>query len=177
MTKRLGPIMQIAYVVEDLDEAVAHWAGVLGTGPFFVLRHMEYQANEYRGENCTADVSLAFAYSGDMNIELIQQHNDAPSVFRDFIEKHGFGQQHVAVMSDDLEADHRWLGEQGIALVQRLVNGNGTQTMFFETALHGGAMLELIERSPATDAAFAYMKQAAADWDGKSPVAAIPQQV
>ena len=36
MFRLFGPVMQTAYVVRDLDAAMAHWTGVLGVGPFFV---------------------------------------------------------------------------------------------------------------------------------------------
>jgi hypothetical protein len=163
--------MQVAYVVEDIDAAVEHWAKTLQVGPFFVRRHVAYKEVTYRGAPSAADVSLAFAYSGDLNIELVQQHNEAPSVFRDFIGRHGYGVQHVGVISDDIEADARFLADKGVETLQRLVNANGVETRFFDTELFPGAMLELIQRSPTLEAGFAHMKAAAETWDGMQALA------
>lgn len=172
MTHRIGGIMQLGYVVEDLDLAIAHWAKHLGVGPFFVNRHAKYQTFDYLGGSAAPDVSLAFAYSGDTNIELIQQHDDTPSPFRTFLKAHGPGLQHVGVLSDDIEADTQALRERGVGVVLRLVNaGSLVETRFFDTELHPGAMLELIARSPALDQGFAFMKKAAADWDGETLIA------
>ena len=33
------PIVQYAYVVNDLDEGIRHWVETLGAGPFFVSRN------------------------------------------------------------------------------------------------------------------------------------------
>ena len=170
VVKRIGPIMQIAYVVEDLDAAIGHWSKTLGVGPWAVQRHVAYAANAYKGAPTSADVSVAFAYSGEINIELVQQHNDEPSVFRDFARKHGAGLQHLGVLSEDLEGDTKRLEEQGNGLVQRLVNPNGIETRFFQTEHHPGALLELIGRSALTDAAFAQLKKAAENWDGVTAI-------
>lgn len=171
MTRRLGPIMQVAYVIADLDEAIAHWTRRLGVGPFFVRREISYPLATYRGEPSHPVLSLAFAYSGELNIELMQQHNTDPSVFREHVNAHGYGLQHVGVLSDNLEADTAYLSSQGIGLLQRLVNPSGIETRFYDTEHHPGAMLELIQRSPAVEASFARMKAAARAWDGIAPIA------
>ena len=37
MTPRFGPVMQLGFVVPDLDRAMAHWTGNVGVGPFYVM--------------------------------------------------------------------------------------------------------------------------------------------
>ena len=71
MTVVPGPVRQIGYVVTDLDQAMTGWLE-LGVGPWFVMRGLALQA-DYRGEPCETTLSLAFANSGEMQIELIQQ--------------------------------------------------------------------------------------------------------
>lgn len=34
----LGAIMQVTYVVEDMDQALTHWTTTLGVGPFFLFK-------------------------------------------------------------------------------------------------------------------------------------------
>ena len=43
----------------------------------------------YRGEPCTATVSLAWSNSGEMQIELIHQQDAAPSIFTEFLNAKG----------------------------------------------------------------------------------------
>ncbi len=170
-TRKIGGIFQLGYVVDDLDRAIEHWTTKLRVGPFFVARHVKYATFDYQGQDHAPDVSLAFAYSGETNIELIQQHDDMPSVFLDFWRRRGAGLQHVGVLSDDLAADTNLLAAQGSNMILRLVNAaNGVETRFFDTEYHPGAMLELIERSEAAEMGFAAMKSAAHDWDGSQPL-------
>ena len=89
MSHRLPHIMQFSYVVRDLDAAIEHWAGNLQVGPFFVAPHVPYTRCLYRGTPTDLDMSVAIAYTGDTQIELVQQHNDAPSIFRDFLSRRG----------------------------------------------------------------------------------------
>ena len=37
MIQGLGPVRQLGYVVRDVERAMAHWAGVLGIGPWFYI--------------------------------------------------------------------------------------------------------------------------------------------
>ena len=49
-------------------------------------------------------MSIALANSGDLQIELIQQRNDAPSMYLDFLREHGEGLQHMSYWSTDYQA-------------------------------------------------------------------------
>lgn len=168
----IGEVMQIAYVVDDIDKAIEHWTNKLGVGPFFVNRHASYTAFEYRGSKESPDLSLAFAFSGQMNIELIQQHDETPSAFLDFRRSNGQGLQHLGVISADIDRQTAELAARGVNMLQRLVNGgSGVETRFFDTELHPGTMLELIALSPRLQSGFAAMKQAAQTWDGVTQIA------
>ena len=85
MSRLFGEIRQNGYVVRDLEAAIAQWLEVPRVGPFFVLEHVKAEGFEYRGEPSPLEVSFAFANSGPLQIELIQQHGDAPSMYRDFL--------------------------------------------------------------------------------------------
>jgi hypothetical protein len=74
-----GPIRQIGYVVADLDRAMQSWVE-LGVAPWFVIRGLPMRAI-YRGEPCETTLSLALSNSGDLQVELIKQEDDAASIF------------------------------------------------------------------------------------------------
>ena len=67
----------------------------------------------YRGELSDVDVSIAMANSGDMQIELIEQHNDAPSPYLDFLNQRGPGLQHVSVWSENFDTDMQRFANDG----------------------------------------------------------------
>jgi len=164
-------IMQNGFAVPDWREAASHWSSVLGVGPFFALEHIEFEWCEYRGERVEIDMSVAIAYSGDFQIELVQQHNDAPSIYSDFLAHNAPGLQHVGALVDDLEAciaQHGW--EEKI--VQQGRTAAGARFAYIDTVLHNGTMLELIQTSEAALKAFEYMRNQARTWDGSSPIRA-----
>ena len=165
----LGPIIQNGYVVNDWREAAAHWAETLGVGPFFAMEHVQFAEVFYRGEPTDLDMSVAIAYSGEHQIELVQQHNDAPSIYTDFLANNAPGLQHVGALVDDLDAA---IEEHGLTdkLLQHGTTAAGQRFAYVDTVQHNGTMLELIEADAAMHKSFDYMKNAARDWDGEKPI-------
>jgi hypothetical protein len=169
MSRYTGPILQNGYVVRDWRRAAEHWSSVLGVGPFFVMEHIEFAECHYQGQPVTIDMSVAIAYSGDLQIELVEQHNDAPSIYRDFLETRGEGLQHVGTLVDDLDAILDARGWRP-SIVQAGRTTVGQRFAYVDVGIHPGGMLELIETTPAARAAFDYMKEAAAHWNGERPI-------
>lgn len=165
MTRRLGAITQFSYVVDDLDKAIEHWAGVLQVGPFFVLEHVEYKECIYKEQPCALDMSVALAYSKDIQIELVVQHNEVASIFTDFRSIRGTGLQHVGVISHDLTSDLESLSEKGIVPVQYGEAENGTRFAYLNSDTIPGTMLELFQVPDTIGSAFEYMRRAAQQWD------------
>jgi hypothetical protein len=168
VNRAIGPVMQMCHLVEDLDRSVEQWVR-LGVGPFFVTRHPKYTVDTFRGQSVESDISAAFAYSGELQIELVQVHGRGPSAFEEFRQRHGYGLHHVGVLSNDLPADTALLAELGVQPFHRMVSALGVETVFFDVEQPGGAVLELIARSPVLDDGFAAMKAAAQAWDGSGP--------
>ena len=81
---QLRDIMQMAYVPGDFEKAFKLWTRRIGAGPFFSLEHVKLEHGRYRGEPVEIDFSIMLGYWGDMQIELIPQHNQAPSIFKDW---------------------------------------------------------------------------------------------
>jgi hypothetical protein len=104
MQRRFGPIMQNAFVVPDLEAAIDHWARVMHVGPFYVFEHVPF-TEIFRGKLTKIDMSAAIAYSGDLQIELIYQHDDAPSIYTELPRGGRSGLQHMGVMTDSVDDD------------------------------------------------------------------------
>ena len=83
MTLPLNQFFQAAWVVNDLEEAMHRWIKTVRVGPFFVMPHVEVTQTCYHGTPTAIDFSGALAQSGPLQIELIQQHSDTPSAYRD----------------------------------------------------------------------------------------------
>ena len=71
----LNTIRQLGYVVSNLEESLKYWIEILGVGPFFMIEHCALREQIYRGRHSAVDVDIALGNSGDVQIELIFQHN------------------------------------------------------------------------------------------------------
>jgi hypothetical protein len=92
-------------VVRNADRAMHYWAETLGVGPFFVVREFTPDDYRFRGRSATAPVlTLCFAQAGPVQIKLIQQHNDAGSAYREFLDDGREGCQHMALWFSDAAA-------------------------------------------------------------------------
>lgn len=170
MRRVLGPVMQNAFVVADLERAIAHWTEVMGVGPFFLFEHIAFEDYQFRGRTVPPiDLTIAIAYWGGLQIELIRQLDDAPSIYTEFRAAHGCGMHHMGVMSQALDADLAALGSRGVQPVQR---GSlpGMRFAYIATDHHPGGMIELIEATRGARALFERMHEAAQSWDGRDPV-------
>ena len=99
MTERA--LFQHAYLVEDLERSIHSWSDLFGAGPFIVAPHHKTDKFAFRGTATEADVSYAFGYLGDLMIQLIQQHDDQPSIYRDMYATGEAGFHHVAYLVSD----------------------------------------------------------------------------
>jgi hypothetical protein len=162
--------MQFSFVVDDLDKAINHWAQNLQVGPFFVVDHVVYERCLYQGTPSDIDMSVAIAYHGDLQIELVKQHNDAPSIFNQFKARHGSGLQHVAALSENLERDLLLYAERGLTPAQQGCADNGTKFAYLDCDENPvpGTMLELVELPDKIKSAFEFMRNAANHWNPQS---------
>lgn len=123
MTQLAGPLRQIGLVVSDIDAAISQYTDVIGIGPFCLFREMEFDVDyRYMGTSAPPPVvSIAVGQSGPTQIEIIQQHNDAPSTYRDFVAAGGDGYQHLSSWFDvpaEYDAARQRLIDQGLELRQ-----------------------------------------------------------
>ena len=169
MTQPLGSVRQLAYVVSDLDAALDYWTGTLNAGPFFVLEHCPLENQKYYGEDGHADVTLALGNTGDLQIELIYQHNDAPSVYQDFLQAGRVGVHHIALMPEDYAAAHKRYQAQGHQVAFECTV-DGAPVVYFDTLDSVGHYIELWDNHAVFRDLFLMVEEAARGWDGKDPI-------
>lgn len=169
MSRVFGPIRQNGYLVADLDQALDHWINRLGIGPFF-RRDITFDYYRHHGVESRPELSIAVANSGDLQIELIQQTNDAPSQYREWIEANGPGLQHVSVWSEQFDQDIARFAQLGHKLLVEAKLADGGRAMFYDTELHGGTCMEVFDLQPPVKAKLAQVRLAAVDWDGRDPI-------
>ena len=170
MKPRFNPIIQNGYVVRDLEASLHHWTHKCGVGPFFLLEHIIFAKLMFRGQPTKIDMTAAIAYWGDVQIELIFQHDDSPSIYTEFSRSKGEGLQHVGVMTDSVEGQLAELAKVGIQPTQWGHTGAGVHFAYVDTDFHPGGMIEIVESGPAITTFFNMAREAARGWNGRDPV-------
>ncbi len=170
MSRIFGNVRQNGYVVRDVEAAMRHWTEVLGVGPFFYFERVPIEDFRYRGEPSPLEVSIALANSGALQIELIQQRNDAPSMYRDFLEAGREGLQHVAYWSEDFDADLARFEKAGHSVGQSGRIGESGRFVYLDTEAHPGTVVEVSEISGPKGRFFAHIAEQAQSWDGTDPI-------
>jgi methylmalonyl-CoA/ethylmalonyl-CoA epimerase len=142
-----GPIRQVAYVVENIDSAIDHWHHQLGLTPFAVVRGCSpFAGARYRGQPIDElVVNLAFAYIGDVQLELIEQVNDVPSIYREALERGAHGLHHYGVCVDDYTACFEHAISHGFTPVVEAGTPGYSQMAYVESTKIPGLILEIIE--------------------------------
>lgn len=177
MSRLFGDIFQIAYVVEDLDAAIAHWTETLGVGPFYRFPiPLVFDEVAIRGKELAPDADIfggvGIAYSGDMMIELIQP-GSVPSTYREFLASGRSGAHHVGTFATDYDAQLAAAKAAGITVA---FEGKLPMSRFVyldTDLLFPGTMVELIEPTQGMLDLFGQVKAAAKQWDGSDPVRSL----
>jgi len=161
---------QLGYVVHDIQSSMRAWSERLRIGPWFynprlALDHYCFRGTDYEDFN----MSYALANSGDMQIELIQQRCSTPSIYREFLDQHGEGLQHLCVWPEDYDATYALARASGLSAVQEGRMGT-IRFAYFADAVHGGTSLELSEMRPSRIPGIEAIRAAAANWDGADPI-------
>lgn len=166
-----GGIVQMGYVVRDLQSALGHWTRVLGVGPFLVTPRIDYAELHYRGRPVRIENAVALASWRGMQIELIQQISGDPSMFTDFIARRGEGLHHVCVLSDDIAADLAAWKAAGTDVLMGGRTAAGIPFAYLDSDPEdAGRVVEIVQPTPGLRKFFARLDGLAADWDGKDAI-------
>jgi hypothetical protein len=125
------PITQIAIVVHDVRAALEKYHRALGWGPWNVYEHVPPALHDTQLHGRPAEYSMigAETHAGPVVVELLQPL-EGDSIYKEWLEEHGEGLHHIAVM--------RPTPEQSDATKQRFADLGATVLM-------GGRIGETIE--------------------------------
>ena len=165
----LGGIVQVAYVVEDLQKSIAEFSQKFNIGPWFYSNGYTLKEASYRGKPTDMRMGLALSFSGNMCFEVIQPLDDKPSVYWDVIKKKGYGFHHLGMATTQYEVDVARYQKMGYVLVFEGLTPRGIRFAYFDTTGDLPGMLELIEYNDTQLKFLSLMQQASVNWDGKDP--------
>jgi hypothetical protein len=168
--QEVGQIIQMAYVVEDISASINWWIEDAKTGPWFLLDHFWAEEQRYRGAPSQADVSIAMGFAGHMCIELIQPLDDHPSVYKEIIDRRGYGFHHMGLCVADVDAEIAAYEARGYALAFRAKVPTGGAVAYMDDGRNDPGFLELIPATAGMDEVFTKFWRASVDWDGSDPI-------
>jgi hypothetical protein len=162
-----GSIIQYAYTVEDVEAGMHQFSNAFDVGPWFVTGPFTPPHARYRGESTGLTITIARAFVGTTMIELIQQHDAGPSVYRGSVKVRGHGFHHWAIGSRDLDAD---VARFGYPVVFEDLLATGARVVYVDPSGDLPGMIEIVELTPAQEQRFAEFHAAANNWDGSNPI-------
>jgi catechol 2,3-dioxygenase-like lactoylglutathione lyase family enzyme len=145
-----GPIIQVAWVVRDLDAIESLLTDQFGVRSWVRMDGIHFGPDTctYRGApaDFTADISLS--YAGDLQLEIIRPVA-GESIYTEFLESMGPGLHHVCFETEDMDVAVANAETAGLEVVQRgSMAGGLMEFAYVEAATAGAPYIELARLSP-----------------------------
>ena len=146
----LKDVAQICILVPDIEKAVEIWWKKFGIGPWHLYTYGKPLVKRLtrHGKPCEYKMKIALSYIGKMRIELIEPL-EGDTVYKEFIEDHGYGVHHLGVLTDDMKGSLKNAESAGIAMT---MDGAGFgpdddgHYAYLDTEKLIGTTIEFIER-------------------------------
>ena len=119
------------------------------------------------------DISLAIGQAGPIHIELVQVHNDTPTVYTDMYPKgSGGGLHHVAMLARDFPNALKAYRDAGFEVGMSGVFGT-THFAYIDTRSSVGYFTEFAADTEEMRALYKRVADAAVDWNGSEPIRSL----
>jgi len=139
---KLPPVHQLGYVVSDIEKTCRYYESTFGMGPFSEVIDVDMDGALLRGKPVKTKIKVAFAQSGDVQVEFIQPV-EGNNVYTEFLESKGDGIHHLAFQVDDMDAMKAEFAKKGFEPVfQR--DMEVMEFAYFDTSEFGGLMVEFL---------------------------------
>ena len=134
-------ITQIAFVVEDLEDGMDRFGGLLGVEPWEIYRFEPPKLTDrtYHGESHEYSMALALTEVADTMVELIEPL-EGESIYTEHLDEHGEGLHHVGCFAfDDVDSVIDEFESAGMGVIQSGTFGPedtdaGVEFFYFDTA-------------------------------------------
>jgi len=162
-------LYQFAYLVPDLGQAMAEFTRRLRAGPWLRLDNFSGSDQRWHGEPYNKTFNIAFGQAGDVQIELIELPSSGPSPYHEHLDNYGFGLQHLGFLTAAFDAEMASRQKEGEKVVFTARTPSGGRIAHLKNTGAVVPICELIEIDDGLHTFFGAIRQAAANWDGKTP--------
>lgn len=166
-----GRVVQVAYLVEDIEAAMHHWLRHAGLGPWSWFRNIEL-ATRFDGRDFTMRIHEALAYMGELQIQLVQSLDPPETVtpYQDFLRAGRFGVHHMAFFAEDIDGTVERARKQGFERACEMRDKDGHRYYYLQSTTMPDVWIEFLESYPRLHAIFDEGIAEAARWDGRDPI-------
>jgi len=133
---KLETVDHIGIVVKDCENVTETWERMFGISPWTFITNTGTDA-----EGNPIEVKLAFAYIGDLELELIEVVK-GKILHSEFLEEHGEGLHHLGFFVDDVDGEAANLVERGAEIILQRPG----QWIYLDCGGPGGVIFELMQR-------------------------------
>jgi catechol 2,3-dioxygenase-like lactoylglutathione lyase family enzyme len=145
---KLPKVGQVGIVVPDIGKAVHYYSEFLNIKPWFRSRTTSNDS-AFKGESFTLELDIALAFSGGVEIELIQMLTDRECIYSDVMRRQGGGLHHIGFMVVGFDKKLKQMRTAGIEVIQsgviKTVGGAVTHYAYMDTVSTCGIISEIIE--------------------------------
>ncbi|MDA4112292.1 MAG: VOC family protein [Thaumarchaeota archaeon] len=129
-------ITQVAVVVKDLRKTMAAYHKTLGWGPWSVYEHKPPSLHHTTLHGKASDYTMlgAEVHCDPIDFEILQPL-EGPSIYKEFLEKHGEGLHHISVVSpkEDVRAALNEFKHEGIEVMMSGRLGDDIEFYYMDT--------------------------------------------
>ena len=161
---------QMGFVVDDIGAAAHDWARVFGVGPFFVNPPVDARWR-FQGHDAEVTMQIATSWAGPVQIELVKQHCERPSIFGPPLWAGSTGFHQVCTVTPDFDAKKRHYQSLGYEAVAEITGP--LRVAYYDTYRDFGFFTEVVEDTPGFLEQRAALAAICAQWDGSDPVRQI----
>jgi catechol 2,3-dioxygenase-like lactoylglutathione lyase family enzyme len=151
-----GPIIQVAWVTDDIAATETLLREQFGSGPWTRIPdvHFDRDHSRLRGEPQEFTAHISLAYAGDLQLELIEPVT-GESVHTEFLADRGPGLHHVCFAVDDLAAACARAEAAGVPVLQTgsMMDGE-IEFAYVDGSSAGAPYVELAQIGPQMQAFF-----------------------
>lgn len=151
-----GPIIQIAWVVDDLDATEVFLGDHFGVRTWVRLEGIAFAPDTctYRGQPADFVADISLSYAGDLQLELIRPVR-GESIYSEFLGASGPGLHHLCFETDDLPEAVRAAEAAGLEVIQQgSMAGGAMEFAYVEGASAGVPYIEVVRIGPDMRAFF-----------------------
>jgi len=145
---KLPPVRQLGFIVPSLKESAPYYGGLFNIRKWFKTKTTGFTYS-FKGEPGDMNIDIAVAYSGRMQIELIEVAGNDNNIYYEYPGREGFGLHHIGIVVNNLKKYRERMMNAGISPLQEGVlkfgGGGVTRFSYMDTMEQFGVILELIE--------------------------------